>query len=260
MRLPQEICDLIIDHLNDDKPSLRCCALVSRGWVYRSQAHLFYLLILGDKLLRRWFDTFSPSDERIHSFVKTLVLYPSSDFLGNFVHFQEYVPAFKSLEHLLINGRMMPYECHQFPYIRWFGHLKHTLKVLQLESVTVNPHIVAGFPRLEFLLVRYSNLPSVHSVDGLDDDIPAKSDFYNAFKGTVGFDIHSWDSGVELLTAFADCPLGYDTMRIGVGAADGKRPAKEAINRLISRCSNTLEVLDIDFTDERFRESGPAQP
>lgn len=262
MRLPQEICDLIIDHLHDDKLSLRRSALVSRGWVYRSQAHLFYLLIFGRKLLRRWFDTFSPSDERIHSFVKFLKLCPSSDFFGDFVHLQEYAPAFKNLEHLLINGRTSRYEHHQFPCIRWFGHLKNTLKSLHLENAVVDPRIVAGFPRLEFLLVRSSKLPSVLSVDGiyeLVDDIPAKSDFHDAFKGTVKFDIHSWDSETGLLAAFADCPLNYDTIRIDVKAAGRKKSAGNAINRLISRCSDTLEVLDINFADERLREFSPVQ-
>ena len=263
MRLPQEICDLIIDHLHNDKPSLRHCALVARGWVYRSQVHVFYSLILGGKLLRRWFDTFSPSDERIHSFVKILALYPSSNFFANFPRLQEYASAFKNLEHLLINGRTSPYECYQFPCIRWFGHLKNTLKSLQLENIAVNPHVVAGFPQLELLVVRCSRIPSVLSTDGiveLGDDVPAKSNFQDAFKGTAEFDVHSWNPEVALFAAFADCPLGYDTIKIDVKPSEGKRPARKAINRLISRCSNTLEVLDINFAEERLRESGPAQP
>lgn len=126
----------------------------------------------------------------------------------------------------------------------------------------MDPRIVAGFPRLKFLLVRSSKLPSVLSVDGIEElvgDIPAKSDFHDAFKGTVKSCIHSWDSETGLLAAFADCLLGYDTIRIDVKATGGKKPARKAIDRLISRCSDTLEVLDINFADERLRESGPAQ-
>ena len=78
-------------------------------------------------------------------------------------------------------------------------------------------------------------------IDELGDDIPGKSDFHDAFRGTVKFDIRSWDSEVGLFAAFADFPLGYDTIRIDVKATDGKRPARKAINRLIFRCSSTLE-------------------
>jgi hypothetical protein len=263
MRLPQEICDLIIDHLHEDKPSLRRCALISKGWVYRSQAHLFHSLILGDKLLERWLDTFSPSNERIHSFVRILAIHPPDELFGNFIRLQEYAQAFKSLEYLLINGRMSPYEYHQFPCIRWFGHLRNTLKFLELESVAINPQVIAGFPQLEFLLLRCVRLPSTIPLDGgdeLSDDIPEKPDFRGAFKGTVKFEIHSWDSEVGLFAAFADCPLGYDTIRVDVKATDGKKPVRKAIGRLISRCSNTLEVLDVNFPDGRLRKPSPTQP
>ncbi|KAI0784845.1 hypothetical protein C8Q75DRAFT_777824 [Abortiporus biennis] len=41
-KVPQEILDAIIDHLKDDKRTLRACCLVSRSWVSRSQGHIHY--------------------------------------------------------------------------------------------------------------------------------------------------------------------------------------------------------------------------
>lgn len=125
---------------------------------------------------------------------------------------------------------------------------------MKLEGVVADPRIIAGFPRLKFLLVGCSRLPSVHDTDE-GDDIPTESDLRDAFKGSLEFDIYSWNFEVgRFVTAFADCPLGYDTIKIGVKSTGGKE-----FNRLISRCSNTLEVLHLNFKSERLRESGSAQ-
>jgi len=110
---------------------------------------------LGDDLLPCWLDTFSPLEQRIHSPTKSLMLaLPSNSFLGGFIRLAEDPLAFKSVEHLLIDGMDTPYESRQFPCIRWFGHLRNSLKSLVLDSVAVNPRIIAAFPRLEFLFVR----------------------------------------------------------------------------------------------------------
>ncbi|KAK7691649.1 hypothetical protein QCA50_005048 [Cerrena zonata] len=41
VRLPQELWDMIIDHLYDDRPSLQSCTLVCKDWVYSPRVHLF---------------------------------------------------------------------------------------------------------------------------------------------------------------------------------------------------------------------------
>ena len=257
MRLPQEICDIIIDHLYNDKRSLHHCSLVSRRWVYRSQAHIFHFLILGDKSLASWFDTFSPSDQRIHSFVKVLTLYlPSVRPRVNFMRFAEYAPAFKNLERLSINGRKPPHDSWGCLRLRWFGHLKHTLKALSLESVATNLRIIAEFPQLESLVVRYCRLPSVGDFDE-GGDIP-ESDLHDAFRGSLELDTHPWAFDGELLATLADFPLGYDTIKINVELVIGKMYPRGLIDRFISRCSNTLEVLDIEFEDGACK-SDPAQ-
>lgn len=257
MRLPQEVYDLIIDHLHNDRLSLRYCALVSRRWVYRSHAHFFYFLILGNKLFRRWLDAFSPSDNHIHSAVKVLILHPSLDSFEDFMRFAEYAPAFRNLEHLLINGRGLPYESQRSTCIRPFGHLGNNLKTLQLEYLDVNPRIIARFPRLEFLIMESPRLPSVGAEEG--DDIPAESDIRGAFKGSIEFDIHPWEPGSgPFVAALTDCPLGYDTIKVDLGTVNGEGTAR-VLSHLVSRCSNTLEVLHVNSGSEQLCKSGPAQ-
>ncbi len=41
---PQEIMDQFIDHLHDNVPALKECALVCRAWVYQSRWHLFRMI------------------------------------------------------------------------------------------------------------------------------------------------------------------------------------------------------------------------
>ncbi|KZS99941.1 uncharacterized protein LAESUDRAFT_613586, partial [Laetiporus sulphureus 93-53] len=58
-RLPPEVCERIIDHLdpgridrwgwNDDRPTLLTCALVCRGWYTESRAVLFEEPVLGTR-------------------------------------------------------------------------------------------------------------------------------------------------------------------------------------------------------------------
>ncbi|KAJ7289731.1 hypothetical protein C8J57DRAFT_1046913, partial [Mycena rebaudengoi] len=51
--LPNELCDLIIDGLHADHPTLAVCALVCRSWVPASRFHLLPSISLSDKTGRR---------------------------------------------------------------------------------------------------------------------------------------------------------------------------------------------------------------
>ncbi|KAK0235000.1 hypothetical protein EDD85DRAFT_63450 [Armillaria nabsnona] len=44
--LPTELCNLIIGHLHDSKPSLFACSLVCRAWVPECRFHLFHTVVL----------------------------------------------------------------------------------------------------------------------------------------------------------------------------------------------------------------------
>lgn len=47
--LPQELLDVIIDHLYDDNTALRRCTLVSRSWLQASRYHLYRTLRISDE-------------------------------------------------------------------------------------------------------------------------------------------------------------------------------------------------------------------
>ncbi|SJL13806.1 uncharacterized protein ARMOST_17254 [Armillaria ostoyae] len=61
--LPAELCNLIIDHLHDSKPSLLACSLVCRAWIPECRFHLFHNL----RLCRDTADTFFQLFESPHA-------------------------------------------------------------------------------------------------------------------------------------------------------------------------------------------------
>ena len=52
IKLPQELIDIIIDHLQDDKRALATCSLVSRTWTPRTRHYLFTNFTLDGKKLK----------------------------------------------------------------------------------------------------------------------------------------------------------------------------------------------------------------
>ena len=54
-KIAQELVDKFIDELHDDIQALQSCSLVSRRWVYRSQQHIFYRIIISSQQsFQRW--------------------------------------------------------------------------------------------------------------------------------------------------------------------------------------------------------------
>lgn len=59
--LPQELVDWIVDHLHDDKPSLKACALVSKSWALSTYTHLFRSIhISGPNKLQEFASVLQP--------------------------------------------------------------------------------------------------------------------------------------------------------------------------------------------------------
>lgn len=54
-RLPQELCDLVIDQHAGDNEMLSCLSLVCRGWMFRCRYHLFKYLEIYESTRQRLF-------------------------------------------------------------------------------------------------------------------------------------------------------------------------------------------------------------
>ncbi|KAG7440772.1 uncharacterized protein BT62DRAFT_956674 [Guyanagaster necrorhizus] len=92
--LPTELCNLVIDHLHDSKPSLLACSLVCRAWIPESRFHLFHEV----KLYRDTADSFFQLFESQHA---TL----GSGYIRELDVAQNTVTRHGSLEGDLLDGR-----------------------------------------------------------------------------------------------------------------------------------------------------------
>ncbi|KAH8105265.1 hypothetical protein BXZ70DRAFT_1004782 [Cristinia sonorae] len=60
-RLPQELTDIVIDHLHDDKESLKACTLVSDDWFWPARFHLFNTTVITTSNEKHGLDAFLDS-------------------------------------------------------------------------------------------------------------------------------------------------------------------------------------------------------
>ncbi|KAF8959141.1 hypothetical protein BDZ97DRAFT_1412821 [Flammula alnicola] len=112
---PQEIMDQFIDHLYDDRRTLKKCALVCRAWVPSSRYHLFSVInILHDSDYQRFDDliqhldhplcTFASSSLFAHEIIKWSMisswqaLLKSASFTTQITHLILSNPSFESFE------------------------------------------------------------------------------------------------------------------------------------------------------------------
>ena len=66
--LPQEILDLIVDHLHDERTTLGVCCLVSSSWIPRARRHLFFRIEFSpESPIELWIKAFpDPSTSPAH--------------------------------------------------------------------------------------------------------------------------------------------------------------------------------------------------
>ncbi|KAF9780836.1 hypothetical protein BJ322DRAFT_1112234 [Thelephora terrestris] len=67
--LPQEIIDLIIDHLHDEPATLNACCGVSKSWLQRARKHLFVRIKFSPlgRHVKQWKETFpDPTNSPAH--------------------------------------------------------------------------------------------------------------------------------------------------------------------------------------------------
>jgi len=72
-RVPQELVEMMINHLRSDIGALKACCVVNKTWVARSRYHLFYQVeILDDTQLHSWASTFRYPANDVGGFVRRL--------------------------------------------------------------------------------------------------------------------------------------------------------------------------------------------
>lgn len=79
----QEIFDGIIDHLHNDKNSLRACALTCRFWLPSARQHLFHTIIIDDIHQSNLFSSALDTNPSLGIYIQALSL---DDFSPDMLH------------------------------------------------------------------------------------------------------------------------------------------------------------------------------
>ena len=230
--LPPEILDLIVDHLHDEQTTLKACCLVSKSWIPRTRKHLFAYIRFNstNRPIQSWKRTFpDPSNSPAHH-VSTLSL---QGVFATRLADPGVGPWIRSFNRVgTLDGRLGCYK-DRVSLVQLHG-FSPTLKSLRLGLTNIPLskvfNLVCSFPLLEDLeLLTYT---PANEID--DWDSPSTSPkFTGSLK--LGGEIRS------IARRLCDLPGGLHFSKIRLSFCEG---AALAVG-LVSKCSDTLESLDI---------------
>ena len=228
--LPPEILDLIVDHLHDEPATLRACCLVSESWVPRSRIHLFaHVNFTPEFPIESWIKAFpDPLNSPAH-YTRTLTVAGLQATAAAGIDWGRWIRAFHSIVHLHVNS-------HSLAPLRG---LSSAIKSLCLEYPQARASevldLMCSFPLLgdvALLVLRFEDETSDWTTPSTLQRLTGSL----ALSGMVG--------GIGPITRrLLDLPgvLCFSKIAlIWIDEADFKLAAD-----LVSRCSGTLESLDV---------------
>ena len=233
--LPPEILDLIVDHLCDERTTLKACCLVSKSWIPRTRKHLFAYIRIDPTYRRRiqsWKQTFpDPSNSPAHHVSSLNFQSIHVDTLTD----PDLGPWIRSFNHVeTLRTRLEPSALDQVSLVQLHG-FSPILKSLYLGQTSISLsevfNLVCSFPLLEDLSL-YTYGPTS---DISDWDPPSTSP-----KLTGSLQI---DGGIpSVARRLCDLPSGlhFSKMKLWCDKEDGTLTMD-----LVSRCSATLESFSI---------------
>jgi len=236
--LPPELFDLIVDYLHDQPTALRACCLVSKSWVPRSRMYLFARVKLTRTSIELWAKAFpDPLSSPAH-YTKTLMIRGRWLFTVECPAMGRRIRAFcfHNIVHLNIGSKTGAGRVSLVP----FHGLSHTVKSLHLGLTQVEPSeffgLVCSLPLLEDLTSMAFN--HWGRVDGWA--LPSTSPSL-----TGSLYSHNADGGTCNITRrLLDLPNGPNFKKITLSCIEDEKDPTSTTD-LVSRCSDTLESLDI---------------
>lgn len=244
-RLPPEIVEYyIIDHLHDDKNSLKNCSLVSRSWVPRTRQHLFNEIgFWGPRKLEAWKRTFpNPAVSPAHHVRSLSVPLNKVDATD----YSRWIKSFDCITRLEVHDFDQDCSKHQMNVCHGLSKFVKSLRVFCNSSAGLSKFLafVCSYPSLEDLEVKVARF-----TDEIDEDEatfqPSTSPL---FTGTLKLNCHLEDITSSLL----DLPGGLRFKKIvwKVRSPVGEL-GLQPVMALVERCSDTLECIDIDLKRKR---------
>jgi len=230
--LPPEILDLVTDQLHDEPTTLKACCLVSKSWISQTQRHLF-AHVEFDSLghtFKSWMETFpDPSNSPAHH-TRSLVIshLPEASFslgTGGWIH------AFHNVTHFHFERNTRA--SYDVPLTPFFG-FSPAVRSLRLTSTSSEIFdLICSFPLLEDLalinfcpeggIVRWKAPSTSPKLTG-SLDLTARGGINSATRQLLDF-----QGGLHFAKITVTC-IGEDF---------------GSVKDLVSKCSGTLESLDV---------------
>jgi len=241
--LPPEILDLTIDHLHDGPATLKACCLVSKSWIPRARQHLFTHAKFDELVspIESWMKAFpDPSRSPAHH-TRTLTILGLRLITAASTDVGRWIRAFHSVVilHLDTRGWGENWGNDNRVSLLPFHGISPAVRSLHLESTLAPPSeifsLMCSFPLLEdFVLVAFG------PEDEADEwTAPSTSP---RFTGTLG--LSGMVGGVgPTARRLLDLPNGLHFTKIVLACVDEADP--KSATDLVSRCSDTLESLDV---------------
>jgi len=237
--LPPEILDLIVDHLHDDRITLKACCLVSGLWVPRTRKHLFAHIEFhtSKSHIELWKKTFpDPQDSpayhtRSLAICGTPVVTAADEGVGGWIR------TFHNVVHLQLSrldrASLVP-----------FHGLSPTVRSLRLSQTTPDVFgLICSFPLLENL-----------ALNALEGDADGWNTPSTPPKLTGSLDLRMSGRAHSVTRRLLELPGGLRFSRVNAVFFDEDA---ESVKDLVSGCSDTLEFLSIVYCPQSAFPSVP---
>ena len=237
--VPPEICDHIVDFLQDSPETLKQCCLASKSWVSRTRKHLFAAVEFRTPSdIEAWKKTFpDPSNSPAHHTytlsIRCLKAVTAADAVEG-----GWIPTFSRVARLKIIDDNL--ETHLAP----FHQFSLTLRSLDLDIFSFLPSrvidLVCHFPLLEdFALLGRSN--RYHEPLAV-----ISSGTSPVLTGTLRLSLLRGNARV--VHRLLDLPNGLHFRDLKVASYSLEDIV--SVGRLVEACSDTLEYLDVFHLSE----------
>ena len=234
--LPPEMLDVVVDHLYDQPTTLRACCLVSKSWVPRSRIHLFAHVEFNASgpSIRLWTAAFpDPFNSPAH-YTRILRVINIGFIAGTKNDVTPWIRAFHNVVHLHVEtkGWSGPDWASHVP----FHGLSPAIRSLHLESPYTQPSIIFELI-CSFSLLEDLTLLALFPAPPRDEWITPLT-----FPRLTGSLLLSGSTS-PITRRLLDLPNGLYFTKITL-VFDYEADFKLATD-LVSRCSDTLESLDV---------------
>lgn len=237
-RIPPEICDHIIDFLQDNPETLKQCCLVSKSWVSRTREHLFAVVMFRTPDdLEVWKKIFpDPSNSPAHHThtlsVKCLKAITAVDAANG-----GWIPTFSCVASLKTFSP--PRDNLGMTNLAPFSKFSPTLKSLSVILCSFIPSqaidLIYYFPLLEDLTLIGNN--------SVFEEPQAVSSSATSPPLTGTLELRLAPGFARMVNRLLDLPNGLHFQKLTL--APSKEEGLPPVGKLVEVCSETLEHLDV---------------